>query len=114
MTDKEVAPQALGPSGRWEVLTETSRYVLDLDSGTAQRFPGARYGIAPGAGPDVADLRGDGLSIPLLEVRRAVVGESMILLLQLRDDDVVTVRTTTLVRSIRALGLDGRETNAPT
>ena len=104
MTDKEAAPQALGSDGRWEVITQTSRYVLDLDSGTAQRTPGEGLSITPGdLGPDMANLRGDGLPVPLLEVIRAVVGDSMILLLQLRDDDVVTVRTTTLVRSMRAL-----------
>lgn len=31
-------------TGVWDVLTETSRWILDLDAGTAQRLPGP---IAP-------------------------------------------------------------------
>jgi len=109
VTDKEAAPQALGSDGRWEVITQTSRYVLDLDSGTAQRIPCEGLGSKGGdSGPDVADLRGDCLPVPLIEVAQAVVGDSMILLLQLGDDDVVTCRTTTIVRAIRPLSSEDR------
>ncbi|GAA1250559.1 hypothetical protein FB474_3358 [Oryzihumus leptocrescens] len=41
-------PQAVGNRGLWEVVTQTSRYVLNLDSGTAQRIPGEGLGRTAG------------------------------------------------------------------
>ena len=108
MTDKQ-PHEALGRGGRWEAITETSRYVLDLDAGTARRIPGEGLGGVPGLiAPVVTDLRGDCGPVPLIEVAQAVVGASMVLLLQLRDDDVVTVRVTSVVRAIRPLGGEDR------
>jgi hypothetical protein len=72
------------------VTTKSSAYEIDLAEMTARRIPGE----------DASSLRKDEAPIPLLEKPEPVIGQSMVLLLAIRDDGVVTVRRTTPVVSI--------------
>lgn len=94
-----------GDTGRWVVTTLTSRYFLDLDTHEAMRHPVGRGEEGGGGGDAVstAYLRRDGDVVPLRSVARCRLGESLVLLLDLRGDGVVTVRQSTVVTAIDAV-----------
>lgn len=93
-------PQA----GRWQVTTETSVYLLDLDDGHVTRVPDAGAGNADRRPPvAIAVLRRDHEPIKLLEVMRCEVGLPMQLVLDVRRDGLPTLRTSTRVRDLRRL-----------
>lgn len=95
---------SLGSSGLWQVTTETSTYVIDLDAGHCIRVPDAGLGQVPELPPaKVAAMRRDQEPIALMAVPRAEVGQPLVLVLNLRGDGVVTVRQSTIVRDIRRL-----------
>lgn len=83
------------------VLTETSKYIIDHQACTATRVDGYGAGLVADL-PEVyvAALRMDREPIPLLGMSKPVVGEPMSLLLDIRRDGVLTVRTTTVVREV--------------
>jgi hypothetical protein len=90
--------------GRWLVVTETACYTVDLDGQTIVRYPGAGTGPISADYPvTVADLRRDEQSIPLIQLVRCRVGGSMLLMLNIRQDGILTARMTTVVRSISCL-----------
>lgn len=78
------------------VFTETGAYVLDMGAMTATRS--VRKDAIEGTA--VALLRKDGEAIQLVSVDHLVVGEPMVLTLAIRDDGVLTERTTTIVQNI--------------
>jgi hypothetical protein len=92
-----------GDTGRWFVTTLTSRYLIDLDRHQMVRTPGqgdpGRFGWDSGP-PQVATLRHDGDVVPLHSLAHCHLGESLVLLLDLRGDGVVTIRQSTQVVSI--------------
>jgi hypothetical protein len=92
-------------TGRWEVFTEASAYLLDLDARTATRVPGAGA-VWPGDQAPVAQLRRDHRSVPLLRFTGARVGQPMTLVLDIRGDGVETARHTTYVMLIRRAASD--------
>lgn len=99
-------------TGRWEVFTEASAYLLDLDARTATRVPGAGAGL-PGDQSLVAQLRRDHRPVPLLRFTGARVGQPMTLVLDIRGDGVETVRHTTYVMLIRRAASDGQDQPHP-
>ena len=100
----EARLETVGKAGRWQVTTETSTYVIDLDAGSCTRVPDAGLGTVRGLRPaQNSVLRRDHEAVRLASVIKAEVGEPMILVLHVRRDDVLTVRQSTLVRQIRCL-----------
>jgi hypothetical protein len=96
---------ATAPStGRWEVVTETSIYLLDLDDQRVTRVPDAGAGPPPGfhAVP-IAALRCDHEPVPLLALISCAVGHPMRMIIDVRRDGIGTLRTTTIVRRLRQL-----------
>lgn len=100
-------PRLLSGPGCWQVTTETSAYLLELeDSGTGSlvRQVGTGEGHSPEAvelpPPLAVGLRRDGESIAVLWAEEPVVGKPWTVLLDVRRDGTPTRRTTTLVRSI--------------
>lgn len=94
-------------TGRWQVTTETSIYLLDLDAKRVTRVPDAGAGPPAGFSPAaIAALRRDHESVPLLKLITCVVGEPMRMLIDLRRDGVCTLRTTTVVRHLRELNAE--------
>lgn len=94
----------LPTAGRWQVTTETSVYLLDLDADRVIRVPDAGAGPPAGLAPAaIASLRRDHESVPLIELLSCAVGEPMRLIIDLRRDGVSTLRTTTIVRHLREL-----------
>jgi hypothetical protein len=88
------------------VETETAMYLLDVRAGTLQRHPRPEpirmpeYSHLPPAA--VADLRRDGEDIPYTLLAPLEEGKPARFMLQLRDDGVSTLRTTTNVIGIHA------------
>lgn len=97
-----LAPDA---TGRWEVFTETSAYLLDLDAAVVTRVPGAGAGQVMGRVP-TASLRRDREGLPLIRFDGAVVGQTMALVIDVRGDGVPTLRQTTVVVLIRQASHD--------
>jgi hypothetical protein len=94
-------------TGRWQVTTETSVYLLELDRRQVTRVPDAGAGPPPGISPAaIASLRRDHESIPLLKLIMCIVGEPMRMLIDVRRDGVCTLRTTTVVRHLRELSAE--------
>ena len=95
---KEPAPEQ--PTGLWEVVTQSSRYLLDLYRCTASRHRLEVGDLAPGALPVV--LRRDAEELTLLAVIECRIGRPMMLLLNLEPGGQIgTVRVTSNVRSCR-------------
>ena len=99
-------PLLAGP-GRWQVTTETSAYLLELDqsgSGSLVREVEAGDGHAPEAvdttPPVAVGLRRDGEPVPVLWAEVPVVGKPWTVLLDVRRDGISTRRRTTIVRTI--------------
>ena len=92
-------------TGRYKVTTESSTYILDLDQRTLTRSPGDGAGTHPEAtsAKYVAALRRDAETLTLHELITLRVDASMIANIQVRDDDVTTLRRTTIVRHIERL-----------
>lgn len=88
-------------SGILVVTTMTSTHVVDLDAMTVTRRPGT--GTSLDEWP-VSDLRRDETPVPLVAIERLELGHEMIFWLRIRDDGVLTVRTTTPVVSIEHVG----------
>ena len=90
--------------GVWQVTTETSTYLLDLDGQRIIRVPDTGAGSQGGEGQiRVAALRRDHESIPLLRLISCEIGAPMQMLLDVRGDGVATLRTTTIIRELRQL-----------
>jgi hypothetical protein len=103
------ATLVLPTGGTWQVTTETSTYLLDLDRQHITRMPDAGAGSVPGLGPvAVATLRRDYESIPLLDLISCELGSRMQLLLDIRGDGIATLRTTTIVRELHVLPGSGQ------
>lgn len=91
-------------AGRWQVTTETSVYLLDLDDGHVTRVPDAGAGAIEGASPVVvASLRRDYERLPLIAIAQCEVGAPFRMLLDIRGDGIPTLRETTCVRDLREL-----------
>jgi hypothetical protein len=98
-TTSESSGEDLVPP-RWDVRTESSRYLLDLHEGTVSRH--ALPVDDPGSGSVRSQLRRDGEVFILLAVLDCRVGRPMLLMLCLDPDGRIgTVRVTTNVRSCR-------------
>lgn len=86
------------------VETESAVYVLDLVAFKLKRTPrGAPIEVeSPRGGlpASVADLRMDGEAIPFSFLAPLEIGKPAQFLLQIRDDGVQTIRTTTDVLNI--------------
>lgn len=91
--------------GRYLVTTATgSQYCLDLDKRTATRRMAASPPIVDVLDVGVSRLRRDGETLELLMIDQCRVGEPAKLWLQVRDDHVFTLRTTSPVLRIEPLG----------
>ena len=93
-------------TGRWQITTQTSIHLLDLDQRTVTRIPGAaaEHGVRPQTGPTyaVATLAGDRQTQSLYLLLQCLVGEPMYLYTD-ADPTGITLRGTTPVREIRRL-----------
>jgi hypothetical protein len=90
-------------SGKFQIATETSLYLVDLDAGAVTRVPDAGAGSVDGSPLPVSALRRDHESIPLIGIQEPALGEPLVLLLNVRGDGIPTFRRTTYVRSITRL-----------
>lgn len=94
-------------AGVWQVTTETSVYLLDLDASLATRVPDAGAGSPAGVTAlPIASLRRDHEQVSLIKLVSCTVGQPMCMMLDLRRDGVATLRTTTTVRQLRKLDAD--------
>lgn len=93
-------------TGTFQVTSETSVYLVDLDRRRLMRIPGA------GEGPRVTDegvqvilatLPGDHSWVPLFELLQCQLGQPMIALAEPRPDGSMVWRQTTLVQDIRPI-----------
>jgi len=83
------------------IYTETSKYLLDRANMLVTRIPGEGQGSVDGSEVLCHDLRKDNTAIKVHEFEEPEVGTPLIMLLQVQDDEnVVTIRRTTIVRSI--------------
>lgn len=85
------------------VQTETAVYVINEADGVLTRYP--RENLVGQNAHDVAHLRKDHQIIPYKLAKPLVVGEPAVFILNIRNDGVETVRTTTPVVSIN--GMEG-------
>lgn len=91
-------------SGKWEVVTWSSTYLLDLDARTITRAPDSGTGDPTGGGPvGHTRMRQDHLPVPLVRIERCQSGQPMVLTVDVRGDGVLTRRWSTPVASIRPL-----------
>ena len=88
--------------GEWEVVTETSTYVIDVDAMTATRLPGGA-GSLDGSSVPRFGLRQDQQPIPLMRVPAPVIGQPCDLLLDVRGDGIATLRRTSWVCHVTQL-----------
>lgn len=96
---EQAEPASPDMPARWEVITQASRYLLDLHGCTVTRHNLDVRDLAPGAVH--AQLRRDAETMTLLAVPDCRVGRPMFLLLALEPGSRIgTVRVTTDVRSI--------------
>ena len=88
--------------GVFIVLTETSKYVVNLDERWIRRCAGDGFGPDPNeeTPPVLSQLRRDGDTIELLELVTMEVGRPMAMYLDIRRDGVMTFRRTTNVMKI--------------
>ncbi len=103
MADEPVEPSTLtasledGAGGRWQITTETcSTYVLDLDERTITRVAELRA------------LRRDHEPLRLHQVIEGRVGASGRFIVQVRADDLPTLRITSHIIDLRNLS-DGQQ-----
>jgi hypothetical protein len=91
--------------GTWQITTETSIYVLDLDRGRVIRHPGAAadaHRADDGAFVFVAHLPNDAHWVPLILLFQCEIGAPLVLLTGETDDHPYW-RVSTLVTAIRRL-----------
>lgn len=79
------------------IKTQTAVYVLDVPMGVLRRYPLENL---VNHGWKVRELRLDAQAIPYRLVRPPIVGEPAEFILEIRNDDVPTLRTTTPVTEI--------------
>ncbi|MCD4849701.1 hypothetical protein LN996_02625 [Arthrobacter sp. AK01] len=90
--------------GRFLISTATgSQYVLDLTGRTMERHGSVNAPIPEFQVVELTQLRRDGDVLDLLMVVSCIVGESAQFWIQIREDHVPTLRTTSPVVSIEAL-----------
>lgn len=91
-------------TGRWQVTTETSVYLVDLDAELVTRVPDAGAGTSPGLVPAaIASLRRDYEPVVLLELINCELDGPLRMLLDIRRDGVPTLRVSTHVRELLEL-----------
>jgi hypothetical protein len=84
-------------SGVFVVATRSSTYIIDLDYWSVSRLPGHHP-------HEVASMRRDGDSLPLLHIEECTVGRCLLLIVDLSLPDAAwTLRASTPVRSIAPL-----------
>lgn len=80
---KEVKELTDDMDGLWNVQTETSSYLIDMDKRRAMRSPNTGAGIHPDHAENrivyVSNIRGDGQWFPISTVKQCIVGELMFL-----------------------------------
>lgn len=85
--------------GLWNVQTETSSYLVDMDNKKAMRSPNTGAGIHPDHAENrvvfVNPIRGDGEWFPMSEIEQCKVGEPMYMY-----QPGAGMRSTTIVRKI--------------
>lgn len=105
VTEEEACPQhGLGEIMALLVTTETGSYVLDFINSTATRKPRKEVSSTE---VYAATLRRDDEAIDVEQIVNLNLGERMVLLLNLRQDGVLTERTTTIVQSIEEIYKNG-------
>ena len=91
-------------TGQWQVTTETSLYLVDLDAQLVTRVPDAGAGSPPGSSPvAIASLRRDYEPVTLIELIECQLDRPLSMLLDVRRDGVPTLRVSTQVRELREL-----------
>ncbi|MET3206238.1 UNVERIFIED_ORG: hypothetical protein ABIB21_003057 [Arthrobacter sp. UYEF13] len=91
-------------AGRYLVITATgSHYLLDLTARTLQRLMAATAPVIDYLDAGLSQLRRDGESLELLMLESCTIGAPGRYWIQVRDDHVVTLRTTSPVVRIVAL-----------
>lgn len=88
--------------GEWEIVTETSTYIVDVDAMTATRLAGGA-GSLDGSEVPRHRLRRDEVPVPLLALPEPVVGQPCDLLLDIRGDGISTLRRTSWVCHVTRL-----------
>jgi hypothetical protein len=90
--------------GQWQVATETSLYLIDIDRRLVTRVPDAGDGTMPGLPPvAIASLRRDHEPLPLIELVECELGKPLRMLIDVRRDGVPTLRVSTHIRELRQL-----------
>lgn len=79
------------------VTTESGSYIIDLEKETAIRTP--RKDVDPRE-VYTADLRRDNEEVKIIALKTLQYGEPMVMILDIRQDGVETLRTTTKVQEI--------------
>lgn len=96
--------------GTYLVTTATgSHYVLDLTARTMSRQMAATAPRFDYLEAGFSTLRRDGEAVDLLMVERCSMGESGLFWLQIRDDHITTLRTTSPIVRIEDLAPAGDE-----
>lgn len=91
-------------AGRYVVTTATgSRYTLDLTARTVKRQMAATAPLVDFLDAGFSQLRRDGETLELLMLEACAVGASARYWIQVRDDHIPTLRTTSPVVRIDAL-----------
>jgi hypothetical protein len=91
-------------AGRYLVITATgSHYVLDLTARTVKRHMAASAPIVDFLDAGFSQLRRDGETLELLMLESCAVGASARYWVQVRDDHIPTLRTTSPVVWIAAM-----------
>lgn len=89
-----------GPLRGLIVTTETGSYIIDLEKETALRTPRKDVSAEDAY---AADLRRDGEEVRVISVITLKHEEPMVLLLDIREDGIETLRTTTNVQNVTEL-----------
>ncbi|TIC86708.1 hypothetical protein E8D34_10680 [Nocardioides sp. GY 10113] len=109
-TSEEVPPEPSALSGEeggvWQIVTEASLYILDLERGRLMRTPGA--GLGPHVAPDgvlvrVTDLAGDRAWLTLVELWQCRIGFPLLAFCEDEHGDNPMLRWSTHIISIRRL-----------
>lgn len=83
-----------------QIHTETALYLLDRERKTISRQPGKGFGSIGEEAVETAELRRDTETLELHEMLTCEVGKPMEMLINVREDGILTYRVTTIVRSI--------------
>lgn len=87
--------------GKLLVRTETSVYKIDFDENKVVRNP--QEGLELPDDVILSELRKDDEAIDLISIQEIVLGEPMIMVLDIRKDGIPTLRHTTYVTEITHL-----------